>query len=252
MGAARFARGHNFVPHPVVETPTVGGLPGSPNKPFGGLALDFDSVNPDALDYFPYVIATNSSFASEPPANFHLVASDRLYQLWRRVGSTPPFETIEPPGAPGAVLDCRSQTERRLAASSGVASLMAQPLLFPGVQLAPGDVANVPLALPAGRWELSIAYTSTVTMGFAAQGRRFTMPAYVGRPGAYFNVGSVTGSGVDSPISWRISADRPSVLSGDTASADIGTIAATRIPDVRRLVPLRQACGKYVDWFRLK
>ena len=144
------------------------------------------------------MIATNSSYASEPPANFHLVASDRLYQLWRRVGSTPPFETIEPPGAPGAVLDCRSQTERRLAASSGVASLMAQPLLFPGVQLAPGDVANVPLALPAGRWELSIAYTSTVTMGFAAQGKALhRCPPTSGAQAPYFNVGSVTGSGVD-------------------------------------------------------
>jgi hypothetical protein len=27
-------------------------------------------------------------------------------------------------------------------------------------------------------------------------------------------------------------------------------IAATRLPDVRQIVPLREACGKYVDWFR--
>lgn len=33
---------------------------------------------------------------------------------------------------------------------------------------------------------------------------------------------------------------------------NITTFAATRIPDTRRLVPLRRACGKYVDWFRLK
>jgi hypothetical protein len=29
------------------------------------------------------------------------------------------------------------------------------------------------------------------------------------------------------------------------------TIAATRVPDTRRMVPLSQACGRYVDWYRV-
>ncbi len=233
-------------------TPSAVPIMGSPTKPFDGQALDFNSVTPGDLDNFPYVITTNTSFASQPPANFHLVASHRLYQLWRRIGPTPPFASIESPGVPGAVLDCHLQTFRKLAASSGVASLMAQPVTFPGLQLAPGEAADVRLALPAGQWQLSIAYTSSVTMDFAAQGRSYTMPAYVGRPGAYFSVGSLTGHGRRLPITWRISAERPSFLSGDTAAATITTIAATRIPDTRRLVSLRRACGKYVDWFRLR
>ncbi len=222
-----------------------------PNKPFDGAALDFDSVTPSALDQVPYVITTNTSFASQPPSNFHLVASRRLYELWRRVGPTPPYSSIEPPGVPGAVLDCQSPAGRQLAASPGVASLMAQPMMFRGVELAPGGAADVPLPLPAGRWELSIGYTSTVTMHFAAEGRRYGMPAYVGRPGAFFNVGSVIGTGVRSPVTWRISAERPSFLTGDAPYADVPLIVATRIPDIRHLVPLRRACGKYVDWFRL-
>ena len=222
-----------------------------PNKPFAGAALDFNSVIPSGLDSFSYVITTNTSFASQPPPNFHLVASRRLYQLWRRVGLTPPYASIDQPGVPGAVLDCHSPAGRRLAASPGVASLMTQPMMFRGVELAPGGAADVPLPLPAGRWELSIGYTSTVTMDFAAQGRRYAMPAYVGRPGPFFTVGSVTGSGVSSPVTWRISAHRPSFLTGNAPYASVPLIVATRIPDVRRFVPLRRACGEYVDWFRL-
>ena len=89
----------------------------------------------------------------------------------------------------------QSPAGRQLAASPGVASLMAQPMMFRGVELAPGGAADVPLPLPAGRWS-AIGYTSTVTMHFAAEGRRYGMPAYVGRPGAFFNVGSVIGTGV--------------------------------------------------------
>jgi hypothetical protein len=231
-------------------TQSVGGVASPPNKPFNGQSLDFNSVIPVDLNNFPYVITTNTSFASQPPPNFQLVASRRLYQLWRRGGLTPQFESMDSPGVPGAVLDCHSTTGRQLVATGGMASLMAQPVTAPGVALAPGRAEAVRLALPQGRWQISIQYTSNVGMTFAAQGKRYTMPAYLGRPGAYFNVGLMTGDGIGAPISLRISADRPSFLSGDSAYAQVGTIAATRTPDVRRLVPLRRACGKYVDWFR--
>jgi hypothetical protein len=234
-------------------TPTVGGAASPPNKPFlGGQSLDFDSVIPNDLDNFRYVITTNTSFASQPPANFHLLASRRLYLLWKRMGPTPQFESIEPPGAPGALLDCRVPILRHLSADPGEASLMAKPVTVPGINLAPGGAGLVRLPLPAGAWQLSVAYTSIVTTDFAVQGKRYSLPAFLGRPGSYFDVGSVTGEGVGSPIILRVSAERPSFLSGNLAYMDITRIAATRIPDVRRLVPLRQACGQYVDWFRLR
>ena len=34
------------------------------------------------------------------------------------------------------------------------------------------------------------------------------------------------------------------------AYGDVFTLAATRIPDTRRIVRIKQACGHYVDWFR--
>ena len=233
-------------------TPTVGGTASPPNKPFASAALDFDSVTAASLDNFEYVITTNNSFASQPPANFHLVASRRLYQLWRRSGPTPQFDSIDAPGVPGAVLNCHVAVLRQLSELSGVASIMATPSTFPGLNLAPGGSGVVRLALPAGEWQLSAGYTSTVTTSFAAEGRRYSLPAYLGRPGSYFDIGPVHGKGVASPVRLQIHADRPSFLSGDTPYMNITTFAATRIPDTRRLVPLRRACGKYVDWFRLK
>jgi hypothetical protein len=32
----------------------------------------------------------------------------------------------------------------------------------------------------------------------------------------------------------------------------LGTVTATRVEATGRLVPLAQACGKYVDWYRLR
>jgi len=235
-----------------VPTPSVGGAVSPPNKPFASAAMDFDSVVPHDLNTFPYVITTNTSYASQPPANFHLVASRRLYQLWRRVGPTPQFESIEPPGAPGAVLNCRVPALKQLVAHGGEAAVMAQPETFPGTFLAPGHSTDLSLALPQGQWELSIEYTSTVQMAFAAQGRKYTMPAYLGRPGADFNVGAVTGQGVHSPIVLHVNAQRPSFLTGSVAYADVYAIQAVRLPDVRTIMPLRRACGRFVDWLRVR
>jgi hypothetical protein len=234
-----------------VPTATVGGAASPPNKPFAGAALDFDSVIPSDLDHFRYVITTTTSFASQPPANFHLLARSRFYELWHRTGPTPQFGNIDSPGVPGNVLNCRSRAGRSLAAAHGEASVMASPVTAPAIALVPGGSTIVPLALPGGVWELSVAYTSIVTMDFDVQGNRYSMPAYLGRPGAYFNVGPVTGRGSHSPVRLKIFAQRPSFLSGNTAYADVGAFVLTRIPDVRRLVSLHQACGKYVDWFRL-
>ena len=232
-------------------TETVGGAASPPNKPFAGSqSLDFNSVIPTDLNNFPYVITTTTAFASQPPANFRLVARRRLYELWRRVGPTPQYESIEGPGNPGAVLDCRTATGRQIAASGGIASLMTQPVVQPGIHLAPGHSGDVRLSLPPGRWEIAAQYTSTVDMHFSAQGATYSLPAYLGRPGGYFDVGAVTGDGVGAPVTLHISADRPSFLTGNAAWGDVFTLAATRIPDARRIVPIKQACGRYVDWFR--
>ena len=250
----------DFAPWELRESPvatlstgsqTVGSAGARANKPFASGDLDFDSVIPADLNNFRYVITTNTQFASQPPANFHLLASARLYQLWQRTGPTLDRSVIEPSGQPGAILDCHTPLGRRLHASRGIASLMGEPVEIKGVNLAPGGSFVVGLPLPRGRWELSVQYVSTMITHYSAQGGHWTLPAFLGRPGEIFDVGPVTGGGVGAPVPFTIRAERPSFLSGDTTYADSQVILATRLPNTRQIVPLKDACGKYVDWYRL-
>jgi len=226
--------------------------PPRPSKaPSPGTPLDFDSVSPSDLNRFDYVVTSNTPYASQPPANFRLVSRGRLYELWKRAGPTPARDILEPPGAPGAVLDCRSPTGRKLSREKGVASVMAPPVTVPGPGLHAGDTEYVFLPLPRGRWEISIQYVSSFKLEVSTPRVNWTMPAYLGRQGPFFAVGAVAGQGVAKPVLLRIIARRPSLLTGVDLFATVPMIAATRLPDTRWLVPLRQACGQYVDWYRV-
>jgi hypothetical protein len=236
------------------NTRSLGGATARANKPYVyAQALDFDSVTPRDLDNFRYVITSDTPYASEPPANFQLLARSRLYDLWLRTGHTVPRSVFEPSGAPGAILDCRSPLGQKLRAARGVASIMSTPVTVPGRGLLAGGSIALSVPLPRGEWELSIQYVSSFVVELSAQGRHWTMPAYLGRPGPFFAVGSVSGAGASSPVTLTITALRPSRLTGtgDLLFTSVPVIAFTRIPDSRQLVPLRQACGKYVDWYRL-
>ena len=223
-------------------------LPSKPPAP--GQALDFDSVSASDLNRFSYVVTTNTPYASQPPSNFRLVSSVGLYDLWKRTGPTSPRQILEPPGAPGAILNCSSPTDRRLSRERGEASIMPTPVTVPGPGLHAGQTALVALPLPQGEWEVSIQYTSSFDLEVSSAFNNWTMPAYLGRQGPFFAVGAVAGQGVSAPILLRIIARYPSPLTGADLFATVPVVAATRLPDTRRVVPLRQACGQYVDWYR--
>ncbi len=228
------------------------GAVANPTKPFSG-QLDFDSVTPSTLDRFAYVITSNSTYASQPPSNFRLVESRRLYSLWQRIGPTAPRRSLDPAGAPGAILNCTTPAGRRLRRSHGVASLMATPVTTPGPGLLPGASATFELPLPEGEWELSIQYNSAFTLGLAAQRHRWAMPAVTALPQAFVSVGRVLGHGAASPVALTFHLSKPSALTSEAGLlyANVGGVAATRVPDTRRLVPLGRACGQYVDWYRV-
>lgn len=234
------------------NSPSLGGALARPSKPYVfGQSLDFDSVTPAGLDNFRYVIAPNTDYASQVPPNFKLVASARLYTLFERTGPTEPRQTLEAPGSAGAILDCRSSTGRRLQTARGFAATMTPPVTVPGSGLTAGGGVSLHLPLPKGEWQLSIQYLSSFDLNLSALGRRWTMPAYLGRQGPFFAVGAVEGTGAASPVTLSIAATRPSVFTGPALFASISVVAATRLPDVRRVVPLGRACGKYVDWYRV-
>ena len=101
--------------------------PRATNPNVAGAALDFDSVDTAALNHFQYVITTNTPYASQPPQAFRLVRTLPMYQLWKHLGTGIPRQAIDTPGAPGAVLNCRTPAGRALSRERGVASVMPTP-----------------------------------------------------------------------------------------------------------------------------
>ena len=235
-----------------VVTPTVWGSALAQirtNKPYvSSDALDFDSIDPNDLNNFGYVVTSDTSYASQPPANFRLVASERLYDLWKRTGPTPTRWVLEPSNAPGAILDCRTSPLRF---ARGTAAVMPEPFVFPGFVLKPGASTVLSLGIPRGQWELSLQYFARVPLEVSVDGHRWAMPAYTATPGPFFSVGTVTGRGIESPLKVAVKASRPSFLTGSNLITFATTVAAVPLPSTRRIGPLRNACGKYVDWFTL-
>jgi len=221
-----------------------------PNKPFVyGTGTDFDSINFAVLPHFSWVVTSNSPYASQPPDSFVLVRRLRLYELWKRMQRNVPLrQVIEKPGAPGAVLDCRGRAERAISRHHGVAAVMTKPVVVPLAFIGAGAAETVRLPLPPGTWALSLQYTSATVLDIKARQRTWRMPAYLDRPGPWFIIGNVTSTGA--PVPLTVHANQPVSFTGPSLGAAPTAIAATRAPDTRVLVPLRRACGRYVDWYR--
>jgi hypothetical protein len=76
------------------------------------------------------------------------------------------------------------------------------------------------------------------------------LPAYTARPGPFFGFGDVTVTG-RRPLVVTFIGERVSRLTSRKAVAFVGTVAATRAGRGAE-VPLRRACGRYVDWYKLQ
>lgn len=223
-----------------------------------GTQVDWDSIDLRTINRFTWAVTPNTAYASQAPAGFRLVRRLPMYELWRRTATIQPRDALDPPGAPGAIFDCKNPAERQLSRQRGVAAVMSPPvsatLSSPGMP--PGSAALVPpggfdsttLRLPAGRWDIALQYLSPVPLDVVVGDVVRVMPPYLERPGPYFSVGSIESSGA--PLIMLIRARRPSSISGGDLAALPSRVVATRSPDRRTLVPLSRACGRYVDWFR--
>jgi hypothetical protein len=217
-----------------------------------GKAPDFDSVTYHDLDNFRFVITPNSDNAAEAPVNFRLVRISRFYQLWERFGATRPRATLAPSGQQGAVLDCNTAAGRRLHRKRGVASVTATPVTVATPDILAGSSVKVTLSVPPGRWQLSVftpSYLSPYGLEISAEGVQWSVPADLDGPADSYSFGAIGSRG--SPIAITLREDRPSWLSPSSAVARPAGIVAQRLPDVRRLMPLRDSCGRYVYWYSL-
>ena len=228
----------------------------APSKSWSyGQAFDIDSVSAATLDRFGYVIVPRTRYQSEPPANFRHVADTGLFSLWRRTGPTVQRSSVPgESGSPGAVLDCTTPAGRALAAQPGIARVRPRPVLGPEPPgaITAGHAALVALRLPAGRWRLSIPYVGPQRLTVSFPGFRATLPAMLDRPGPFFELGAITvpPGGLQTDVRLAVDDPAPRGLHSGMHLGTPGRIAAVRTDVPARTVPLRRACGRYVDWYR--
>ncbi|MFN2612670.1 MAG: hypothetical protein ABR536_04780 [Solirubrobacterales bacterium] len=235
---------------------------------FERLPVDFDSVVPGALDRFDYALTTTAAYKSAPPPNFTEAGRTKDFILWKRMGKTPLIGVLPEEERPGSVLNCRDPKLRGVLAEArkrGYDTARVQPMSVVGKRLFWSPSSTIenggrivqPLLLPKGRWQLSIQYYSPVldlTVDAAGLHAKLTPTADGGvrfrtDQGPFWALGSVTSDG--GPIQVTVRAGGLSGLQkllGVDQGADIGNVTAAR-PEQAREIPLRQACGRYVDHY---
>ncbi len=240
---------------------------GRPGKRWDqGVALDFDSVTHRVLNGYRYVITANAAYASTPPPEFERVASTPSYTLWRRERQLPAREVLEGPNQAGAVLDCETRAGRRLAGSRGTATVLPEPVVGKPRQWRPersfstGGSATQTVRLHAGRWEVSLQYHSAVPVKISGPGLDETLPAslegmfrFAPGEGQFWHAGRLR-AGDSGPV-------RIAIRQGDRAWLErvlgverrtwLGTLALTPGGPAKQ-VPLSEACGRYVDRYRVE
>ena len=110
-----------------------------------------------------------------------------------------------------------------------------------------GDSRTQVLDLPAGTWDISLRYFSDVPLRLRAGSLDTSLPAYLADAATFASAGRlVTGGG---PIEVTVEVP-PRRRLATLRTVRLGTLAATRLDEPERLIPLARACGRYVDWYR--
>jgi hypothetical protein len=244
-----------------------------PTKPFDlGVAyspIDFDSFTPGTLDRFDFVVTTRAAYQSKSPPNFRAVQQTADYTLWQRRGPTPRKRiTLLEGGDPAAPLDCVAPENKLIVDRHGSAWLFPTPVIGPkeswdnGTKLGLGEDSSQTLDLPAGRWNLSLQFFSPEPIQLRAQGARLDehLPAAIDgqRPnqltlyndGQYWPAGSIDLS-APARVRFTVDVNGPNALqrlTGYAGKAFLGQLTARPVGPERR-VPLKQACGAWVDYY---
>ena len=223
-------------------------LPTRPEKPWAyGQPLDFDSLPPELYNDFDWVVTPRDAAGSTPPEGLRLVRSTRSFDLYRRVGPVPSRAVLGEGGSPGAVLRCATPEGRALVRRGGVALVREPPIIVALPPLAPGATTTVDLPLTRGTWDLQVPYLSPRPLEVRAAGRRFTLPASADRPGVRLPAGAITVT-ESGPVAVSVTSQRNRLTPRAAVASPTAVIATRR--GTSRLVPLRKACGRFVDWYR--
>jgi uncharacterized integral membrane protein len=234
-----------------VTAPVVGFqvLPSKqPKQWMPGDALDIDSVQADAINARDWIITTRDAAGSEMPPQLELVRETRDFALWRRTGTVQARDVLPEGDAGGAVLDCSSGLGRGILRGGGRALIRpaSSGVGVPGI--APGSGVVTGLKLAPGTYDLGLSYVSAQPVRIRVVGQlTTTMPASLDRPGPRWPIGRVTIAPGQGPLQIQLHEER-TLLTPASAGTSPSTIVATPVGGAA-VVPVRQACGKYVDWY---
>jgi hypothetical protein len=110
----------------------------------------------------------------------------------------------------------------------------------------PGGSQVTTLTLPPGPWDLSLQFTSDQAVTVRGGGLNVWLPPNHDRPGSRWPIGRVISTG--RPIALTLHVTDPDLVASDTQWFAPGQLMAVR-PGADRAIPLRKACGQYVDWY---
>jgi hypothetical protein len=115
------------------------------------------------------------------------------------------------------------------------------------------------IKLPRGTWDLSLQYVSTTGLDIRVRGLHAALPATLDRLGPYYLAGTVVVPRTSS-VTLIVTAKRMNALArllgapGATRALNspgylpLDGVAFTRHGARERVMPVRSACGRYVDW----
>ncbi len=224
-----------------------------------GQALDFDTLEPVKLNRQELAITTAAGYQSTPPLNWHEVAREGDYVLWRRDGEGPAYEVLpEEGGDPGASFLCVDNV-----GLTSEATVLEKPVVGEQVGWAPTFQFDAPatrtqeLELAAGDWSISLQYHSQVPLAVSVDGQEVAqLPASLegfylvgaGR-GAFWPAGELSSPG--GSVEIEVEAAEPSGLQdllGVERSVWLGRVALTSTAGARD-IRLEDQCGEYVDHY---
>ncbi len=223
-------------------------VPLRPEKNFAyGQPLDFNTVTVAALNKFDWVITTRDAAGSQAPAGMRLVRMTRNYELWQRVREVAPFQILDEGSNAAATLNCTTAAGRAILRGGGIAALRPPSLEVAVPNIAPGSSATVSISLAAGSWDLETPYISPLPITVTATGLKATLPANLERPGPRWPIGQIVVAR-SGPVAVTFHVKKYWL----TPISDLATPAALIATPVggERTIPLRQVCGKLVDWYQ--
>jgi hypothetical protein len=244
-----------------------------------GTATDLDTLAPRGLNRFDYAVTTTADFQSTPPPGLEEVARTDSYVLWRRTGTVPPNLVLgtgetafgQPEdGAAGATLDCETRKGGVIASRAGSATVLRDPVVGePGEWSQPSPLdapasASQKLTLEPGQYRLSLQYHSQEPLTVRVDDEEVaTLPAsLVGMyledfeaahtQDSFWPAGELdTEEGGSHTVAVSVAAPEGLAdILGAPRKAWLGQLVATRVDEAQE-VPLRAACGRYVDRYTI-